>query len=180
MTEEKRKLTKEERQEKALKQHKEREKNKAPQDTEKFYCTNKALMAEMIKWRDSAEKVEDRVISEDLGKMILHIATKLTNHSKFHNYNYDLKQEMISYACFKCVQGLKNYNFAFNNVFSYITTACWNAFVNILAKHYKQINLKKEIMKTQLAQLECADGINSSKIINSFIKDYLGLTDAEM
>lgn len=180
MAETKKKLTKEQRQEIALKRQKEREQNKAPQDPNKFYCTNKALMEELIKWRDSNEVPEERIISENLGKMILHIATKLTNHSKFRNYNYDLKQEMISYACFKCVQGLKNYNFAFNNCFAYITQACWNAFVNILAKHYKQINLKKEIMKSQLAQLECEGNINSSKLINSFIKDYLGLNENEI
>ena len=32
-------------------------------------------MTELIKWRDSAEKVEDRIISEELGKMMIAIGT---------------------------------------------------------------------------------------------------------
>lgn len=170
------KKTLEEKQEIALAKHKERIKKSQDKvtDTSKFFCTNKTLMAELIKWRDSAEKVEDRVISEDFGKMILQIATKLTNHSSFRNYNADLKQEMISYACFKIIQGLKNYNFNFENPFAYLTQAAWNAFVSVCAKYYKQLNLKKDLIKKMSVQLETTTGVNQNKIMNSYIKKYLG------
>lgn len=173
------KLTKEEKQERALKRQHEREdaKKDVVQDTDKFFCTNKNLLAEMIKWRDSAEKPEDRVISENLGKMILQIVTKLTNHSAFRNYSYDLKQEMISYGCFKIVQGLKNYNFKFNNVFAYITQAAWNANINVCIKYYKQLNLRRELIKNKLSQLECMGDFNTTKIINNYVKQYLGLNE---
>ena len=206
----KKKITKEERQRKALQRQKDREKNKGVQDPSTFYCTNKALMAELVKWRASLEKAKKDAVekyleehpgateddleevrrfvekdpnsakpSEELGRMMMHIATKLTNHSKFRNYSYDVRQDMISYALFKMVQGLPNFNFEFNNPFAYLTQASYNAFINVLSKYYKNQNIKKELMKSQLSQLECYGDINSSKIINSFIKDYLGLDESE-
>lgn len=150
-----------------------------PKSEERFYVTNKALMAEMIKWRDSAERVEDRVISEELGKMIIEIATRMTNHSRFRYYGQDLKSDMISYSCFKIVQGLKNYNFAFKNVFAYMTQAVYNACLGVCAKHYKQMNIKRELLKNSLSQVECAPGVDQNKIINSYIKTYLGESDEE-
>ena len=66
-------------QKQALKLKKQREKEAAkhargedvPANKDRFYCTNKDLQAELIKWRDSAEKPEDRIISEELGKMMI-------------------------------------------------------------------------------------------------------------
>lgn len=172
---------KQEKTEKKLKIQKQREeaKKKNPRSEEKFYVTNKALMAEMIKWRDSAEKVEDRVISEELGRMIIEIATRMTNHSRFRFYGQDIKSDMISYSCFKIVQGLKNYNFKFKNVFAYMTQAVYNACLGVCAKHYKQINIKRELLKNSLSQLECAPGVDQNKIINTYIKSYLGEDDEE-
>lgn len=46
---------------------------KEPANKDRFYCTNKELTEELVKWRDSAEKPEDRTMSEELGKMILMI-----------------------------------------------------------------------------------------------------------
>ena len=65
-----------------------------PKNKDRFYCTNKELQAELIKWRDSAEKVEDRIPSEELGKMIIAIGNKLLNHSSFKNYPKELKEDM--------------------------------------------------------------------------------------
>ena len=50
-----------------------------PKNKDRFYCTNKELQAELIKWRDSAEKVEDRIPSEELGRMILAIGYFTSN-----------------------------------------------------------------------------------------------------
>jgi hypothetical protein len=50
------------------------------------------LLEELIKWRDSAEKVEDRDRpSEKLGFMFMELARKITNHSFFRNYPLELK-----------------------------------------------------------------------------------------
>ena len=66
-------------------------------------------MAELIKWRDSAEKVEDRVISNELGQMLITLSEKILNHSNFRNYSKDLKADMQSFFYYKAIKGLKNY-----------------------------------------------------------------------
>jgi len=163
-----------------LLQHIERVKNKEakgqPANKERFYVTNAKLLEELYVWRDSApaSKIEDRIITEEFGKMIKMIAERLTNHSNFKNYSRELKQDMVSYACFKCIQGIRNYNFEYKNAFAYFTTACYNAFVSIISKYYKDKNLNRDIAKRAIEQLEATADINSSKILNQFVKEYLG------
>jgi len=142
---------------------------------ERFYVTNAKLLDELYIWRDSApeSRIEDRVITEEFGKMIKMIAERLTNHSNFKNYSRELKQDMVSYACFKCIQGIRNYNFEYKNAFAYFTTACYNAFVSIISKYYKEKNLNREMAKRAIAKLEATSNINSSKILNQFIKEYI-------
>ena len=163
-----------------LSQHIERVKNKEakgqPPNKERFYVTNAKLLEELYIWRDSApkNKIEDRIITEEFGKMIKMIAERLTNHSNFKNYSRELKQDMVSYACFKCIQGIRNYNFEYKNAFAYFTTACYNAFVSVISKYYKDKNLNRDIARRAIEKLESTADINSSKILNQFIKDYLG------
>ena len=155
------------------------------ENTERYYVSNKALYDEMVKWRDSNKEEEDevlkaggkidyakRVISEELGRMIMEIATRLTSHTNFRNYSYDLKQEMISNAICKVIQGLKNYNFKYVNPFGYITRACWNANINVCIKHYKDKNLPRELVRDNLDQLDQMSSMDSSKIRQA-IKEFL-------
>lgn len=171
-------------QEKHLEKHKARlkaqgktesvEKNDAlAKNQERFFVTNKSLLAELIAWRDSAEKIEERIISENLGKMILTIATKLTNHSNFIRYPNDIKNEMISYACFKVIQGLPNYNFAFKNPFAYITQACYNAFLSVCGKYYRQLNIKREIFRKMVDQIEGLNPESAKKLYDTYLRDYI-------
>lgn len=96
------------------------------------------MIAELEKWRDSAEKPEDRVISEELGKMIIAVGEKMLNRAEFRNYSKELKEDMLGMFELKLIRGLKNYNFKFNNPFAFFTTAAWNAFLTVIGKHYKQ------------------------------------------
>lgn len=117
------------------------------QDPEKrYYVRNKDLMEELHKWRDSAENPEDRIISESLGLMMYTIAKKLTNHYNFRRYPKEMKEDMISFGCYKAIIGLKNYNFAYNNPFAYFTKTFWNANVAICAKYYKHKNGMKKFV----------------------------------
>lgn len=65
-----------------------------PANKDRFYCTNKELLAELIKWRDSAKNVEDRVISEELGRMFMALTAKILNRSEFRNYPRELKEDL--------------------------------------------------------------------------------------
>ena len=109
-----------------------------PKNRERFYCTSAELHAELVKWRDSAEKVENRVLSEELGKMLIAIADKMLNRSEFRNYPKELKEDAKGFFFVKAIKGLKNYNFEFNNPFAYFSTCAWNAYISTITKHYKQ------------------------------------------
>lgn len=175
----KKKLTLAEKQEIKLQRQKERQAKKIaagelePKNKDRFYCTNKELQAELIKWRDSAEKPEDRIISEELGKIMIMIADKLLNHSSFRNYPLEVKQDLRSLGILKLVKGLKNYNFKFNNAFAYFTQALWNSYITGLTKHYKQINIKRELMKKLFEEIETYNGIDPRSSLNRCIKAYI-------
>lgn len=151
-----------------------KEQTESPKRKERFYVTNAKLLEQLQIWHDSAEDVEARKIPEEFGKMILMIAKRLSNHSNFKNYPYDVKQDMVSYACFKCVQGIRNYNFNFKNAFAYFTTACYNAFISVVTAYYKHINIRKDLLKKALEKLESTKELNSSKALNNFLKEYIG------
>lgn len=145
-----------------------------PPNSDRFYCTNRDLQNELIKWYESADKIEDRIISEELGKMFLAIGNKLLNHSNFRNYPKELKEDMLGYFLFKIIRGLKNYNFKFSNPFAFVTMAAWNAYLAVITKHYKQLNIKKNLMKKMVAELETFNGISPNTSLNKYIKTYLG------
>lgn len=161
-----------------LKKHKERLASKKTKNENKneeaFYCKNKDLLVELIKWRDSAENVEDRVISEKLVLTIQYIAKKLTNHSNFSRYSNELKEEMISYAIYKSLKGLKHYNFNFENPFGYFTQACWNSFLIVCSKYYKHLNMQRELVKSSISQMELENDMQRKRMYTDFIKQYLG------
>lgn len=132
------------------------------------------MIAELEKWRDSAEKPEDRIISEELGRMIIAVGEKMLNRAEFRNYSKELKEDMLGMFELKLIRGLKNYNFKFNNPFAFFTTAAWNAFLTVIGKHYKQQNIKKELMVKLAQELETYTGINPSSSLSRCIKSYLG------
>lgn len=173
----KKKLTLSEKQEIKLKIQQQREKNKegtSPINKDRFYCKNKDLIAELEKWKNSADRVEDRIISEELGRMIIAIGEKMLNRSEFRNYSKELKEDMLGMFELKLIKGLKNYNFKFNNPFAFFTTAAWNAFLTVIGKHYKQQNIKKDLMSKLSQELQTYTGINPASSLSKCIKSYLG------
>lgn len=177
--EQQKKLTLAEKQAIKLKIQKERQAKKAaagelvPKNRERFYCTSAELHAELVKWRDSAEKVEDRVLSEELGKMLIAIADKMLNRSEFRNYPKELKEDAKGFFFVKAIKGLKNYNFEFNNPFAYFSTCAWNAYISTITKHYKQQNIRKEVMKQLLLEIETYQGIDPKSSLNNYIRQYI-------
>lgn len=141
---------------------------KQPQDQNgrKLYCTNAQLLEEMIKWRDSNKKEEaklrdkskidytKRVISDKLALMLMEIARRVTNHSYFRNYSQETKEDMMSYGILKVIRGLKGYNFKYTNAFAYFTTAFFNAYRSECIRYYKYINLKNDMKKRYITDLD--------------------------
>lgn len=121
-----------------------------------------------------------RVMSDAFGMMIMQIAQKISNHSYFRNYSLELKQDCQSYSYEKIIKGLFNYSFRFSNVFAYLSQACFNSFKSILSKHYKQVNIKRSMVKKAIVNLQSE--IPGSAIDKSLSKqfdnnDYDGFTE---
>lgn len=148
----------------------------APQTEDKgFYVTNKDLLAALYEWRDSDEDPEKRIISEKLGIMMYTIAKKLTNHYRFRRYTPEMKQDMISFGCYKAIIGLKNYNFDFKNPFAYLTQIFWNANVSVCVKYYKHKNgMKRYIIDTANELANSSIGSSKSAYLHQIQKS---LTD---
>lgn len=146
-----------------------------------YYVRNKDLLEELYKWRDQSENPEDRVISEELGFMMYTIAKKLTNHFRFRGYPPEMKQDMISFGCYKAIIGLKNYNFEYTNPFAYLTQIFWNANVSICVKYYKHKNgMKRYIIDTANEVANSTIGASKSTYLNQvqkhlsdFLHDYV-------
>lgn len=171
------KLTLKQKQELRLEKQKQRQLAKGdnqPANKERFYCNNKDLIEELNKWKDSAENVADRVISENLGKMMISIGQKMLNRSEFRNYSKELKEDMLGNFYLKLIKGLKNYNFEFNNPFAFFSTAAWNAFLAVITRHYKQQNIKKDLMGKLAQELQTHIGINPTSSLVKCIKSYIG------
>lgn len=172
------KLTLAEKQAIKLKIQKERQAKKQVTQTEpknktRFYCTSAELQAELVKWRDSSDIIEKRIISEELGRMLTAIADKLLNRSEFRNYSKELKEDAKGYFFVKAIRGLKNYNFEFNNPFAYFTTCAWNAYITVIAKHYKHQNIKKDLVKQMMIELETYDGIDPKSSLSNMLRQYI-------
>jgi hypothetical protein len=80
----------------------------------------------------------------------------------------ELKQDCQSYSYEKIIKGLFNYSFRFTNVFAYLTQACFNSFKSILAKHYKQVNIKRAMTKKAMIDLDVrVPGSSMRKSLNN-------------
>ena len=125
-------------------------------------------------WTFNYDIVEDRIITNEVGEIMLKIGRKLLNHSNFRNYDIELKEDMLMFGCSKLIKGLKNYNFKFSNPFSWFTQAFWNSYLTSLFRHYKQLNIKKDLMKKLSQELETYNGMDPRSSLNKAIKSYLG------
>lgn len=125
-------------------------------------------------WAFNFDLVEDRIISNEIGETLLKIGRKLLNHSNFRNYSPELKEDMLFFGIQKTIKGLKNYNFKFSNPFAWITQAFWNSYLITIYKHYKQLNIKKDLMKRLSFELQTYNGMDPRSSLNRAIKNYLG------
>lgn len=177
----KKKLSLVEKQAAKLKIQKERQalkkNNPSPKNESRYYCTSAQLHEELLKWKNSAKNVEDRVISDEFGKMLIMIADKMLNRSEFRNYPKELKEDAKGFFFVKAIKGLKNYNFDFSNAFAYFSTCAWNAYVTVIARHYKQQNIRRDIMKQMLSELETYSGIDPQSSLNNYLKQYIEMND---
>lgn len=125
-------------------------------------------------WAFDYDVIEERIITNEIGEMLMTIGKKLLNHSNFRNYSPELKEDMQFYGISKVIRGLRNYNFKFTNPFAWITQSFWNSYLTTIFKHYKQLNIKKDLMKQLSTELQAYGGMDPKSSLNRAIKSYLG------
>lgn len=103
------------------------------------YVDNKALLAEIVKWKNECRAVGYNVKqSDEIGTAIRLISEGLSKRFNFSNYTPSWKEEMISDGIEVAIKGLFNFDETkYNNPHAYITRACFNAFVQRI-KHEKR------------------------------------------
>ena len=85
------------------------------------------------------------------------IATHLLGDSRYARYPADMKEDMKSEALLKCIKNIKNYMKEYaDKCFNYYTRCTEHAFWQVLSKHYKQMNITRELT------LEAADIIEQN------------------
>ena len=105
-----------------------------------------------IKYLDNDELTEQVLESqkakqptEKLCFMLRQISTHLLGDSKYRRYSKHMKEDMCSEALVKCLKNVKNFKPEKGSAFNYMTRCTEWAFWQVLAKHYKQLNLQREL-----------------------------------
>lgn len=120
-----------------------------------IYLDKEEFAAEIAKWRDSAEKVEDRVMHDRLALMILSIPQHLLQSKCFRGYEHHLKEDMVMNAYVKIVKNLKNYNPAFgSSAFKYFSRCAYFAFCETIMQYYKHKNFIEKLTEAAKRNLK--------------------------
>ena len=115
--------------------------------------------------------------------MILDIATHYMGHPDYVRYSKEIKEDIISQSCIRCLNALPKYNFAFTNPFAYFTQICWSCAMTYLKDYYDDLNFKRQLVKENLERAkEEMPGINIDKSYMEFLKTMIGseqITEAD-
>ena len=105
------------------------------------YLNNKALLAEIKKYNETGIK------TEELGRMLLLLATRYSNKGSFSGYTY--KDDMVCEAVFTCLKYLHNFDTDVEkpNPFAYFSKVVHNSFLTYIFKQKKQSKIKDTCYK---------------------------------
>lgn len=74
------------------------------------------------------------------------IATHLLGDSRYRNYPSDMHDDMISDAIVKMIKNIHNYKPEYKDkCFNYFTRCCEHSFWSTLGKHYKHMNMVRQM-----------------------------------
>lgn len=102
--------------------------------------------------------------------MIYLIATKLLTKKQFVDYPQDVKEELAQEACLKCIKSLKNINPQKGSVFAYFTCCCWSAFMNYLAKYYRDRNRERKLLIEALEEAKANPEMHTTEYMDELLK----------
>lgn len=122
----------------------------------RIIISSQDIYKEWFIWKNSAEEIKDRIITEKLSFYIVELAQKVTFNPNFRGYDDDFKADMISDAYLKVVKNLKNLKEEYKDSFySYVVLTIHSSFKATLSKHYKQLNIKNTITEIAKANAQC-------------------------
>lgn len=117
------------------------------------YVDNEKLLREVKRYKETGCK------SEELGEMILLIATKYAEKGSFAGYSW--KDDMICEAVLTCLKYMHNFDVEKEkaNPFAYFSKVIHNAFLNFISKQKKHSSIKDVCYKNLefLTQDVCFD-----------------------
>lgn len=74
------------------------------------------------------------------------IATHLLGDSRFKRYPNDVKDDLVSEGLLRCIKNIKNYKPEFrSSCFGYYSRCVECAFLGYLKKHYRYLNIKRDL-----------------------------------
>ncbi len=117
------------------------------------YVDNKQFVVYMTERREKVQEALDKGldkprISDEIGKILLDIATNLSYRRNFINYNF--REEMVGDGIENCIVYLDNFDpEKSKNPFAYFTQICFYAFVRRITKETKQWDVKKKIIESK-------------------------------
>lgn len=109
---------------------------------ERYYVKNADLLPEIISYKETG------VISEELGKMIMAIATNYSNKGSFYSYTW--KDDMVMEGVLTVLKYIHNFSpekQRYPNPFAYCTTIIHNSFLNFLKKQKRHSSIKDQCYK---------------------------------
>ena len=98
------------------------------------------------------------------------ISLRLLNHPSFNRYPQDMKDEMQQEGVLKQVRNLKNLDPSKGSLFAYLTQCCWTAFIVYLGHHYRQVNIKREVLTKALRSAEDRQDIQTTQYMKEYLK----------
>ena len=114
---------------------------------------------------------ETGIISDQMAKMMLEVARKITGNHRFCGYDEEMKRDMVQEAVLKIIKNLKNMKEEHHDsFFGYWSMTVYSAFYNFLNKWHKEQERKKQLTKDTLLAAELQ---NYPIVQSQIIKDYL-------
>jgi hypothetical protein len=114
------------------------------------YVDNDEMLAAWMAYQEDRKKAaaegrDDPVVPRYLAECILKICHRTAYKYNFINYSY--RDEMVSDAIENCLRGINTFNPATSKyIFSYYTTAAWNAFIRRIQREENQSAIKGKII----------------------------------
>lgn len=118
----------------------------------KIYLTNEQLAEELLASQQLGHP------TEQVCNYFRMIATHLLGSPRYRGYPKSLKEDLVSAALVKCIKNIHNFKpERADTCFNYYTRCTEHAFWEVLGKHYRQINIQRQLIVEYADQIEALD-----------------------